>query len=103
MHILIIEVICVIHLGGKAMREFSYTIKDKDGIHARPAGMLVKKASEFSSDIMIEMNGSSKNMKRIFSVMSLGAKQGDTVRITASGSDESEAVTAISDFLENNL
>jgi len=54
------------------MRKFSYTINDNNGIHARPAGLIVKLASTFDADIKAELNGKSADMKKIFSVMSLG-------------------------------
>ena len=85
------------------MKEFTYKICDELGIHARPAGLLVKKAGEFSSEITMINGEKSADMKRIFALMSLGAKQGDTVRVTVSGSDEEEAAAEIENFLKNNL
>ena len=85
------------------MKEFTYKICDELGIHARPAGLLVKKAGEFSSEITMYNGEKSADMKRIFGLMSLGVKQGDTVRVIGSGSDEEEAVSQIESFLKNNL
>lgn len=85
------------------MKEFTYKICDELGIHARPAGLLVKKAGEFSSEITMTNGEKSADMKRIFALMSLGVKQGDTVRVTVSGSDEDEACAEIESFLKNNL
>ncbi len=85
------------------MNKFTYTIKDKDGIHARPAGMLVKEASKFNSEITIESKGNKANAKKIFSVMSLGAKYDDEITLTAEGSDEAEAMTALENFIKENL
>jgi len=85
------------------MKEFTYKICDELGIHARPAGLLVKKAGEFSSDMTMYNGEKSADMKRIFALMSLGVKQGDTVRVTVSGSDEDEACSQIESFLKNNL
>lgn len=85
------------------MKEFTYKICDELGIHARPAGLLVKKAGEFESEITMVNGEKSADMKRIFALMSLGVKQGDTVRITVSGSDEDKAVCEIENFLKNNL
>ena len=62
------------------MKTFSYTIKDAQGIHARPAGELVKAAKGFSSEIKIKKGGMSVDAKKIFGIMGLGAKQGDTDR-----------------------
>lgn len=85
------------------MKEFTYKICDELGIHARPAGILVKKAGEFSSEITMYNGEKSADMKRIFALMSLGVKKGDTVRVTVSGMDEEEAITEIEGFLKNNL
>lgn len=85
------------------MKEFTYKICDELGIHARPAGLLVKKAGEFESEITMVNGEKSADMKRIFALMSLGVKQGDTVRVTLSGSDEDKAACEIENFLKNNL
>ncbi len=85
------------------MKEFTYKICDQLGIHARPAGILVKKAGEFSSDITMYNGEKSADMKRIFALMSLGVKQGDTVRVTVLGDDEDRACAEIESFLKNNV
>lgn len=85
------------------MRKFSYKIKDEVGIHARPAGLLVKKASEFKSDITIRLNEKSADAKKIFSVMSLGAKQNDEIEILINGDDEDNAFSALKIFFEENI
>ncbi len=85
------------------MKEFTYKICDELGIHARPAGLLVKKAGEFESETVMYNGEKSADMKRIFALMSLGVKQGDTVRVTVSGSDEDKACTEIENFIKNNL
>ena len=85
------------------MKEFTYKICDELGIHARPAGLLVKKAGEFEAETTMYNGEKSADMKRIFALMSLGVKQGDTVRVTVSGSDEDKASAEIENFLKNNL
>lgn len=85
------------------MKEFSYVIKDKLGIHARPAGLLVKEASKFNSDITVMTKGKSADAKKIFSVMSLSAKNGDELKICIFGNDEDAALLGIKRFLEENL
>lgn len=85
------------------MKEFQYTIKDEQGIHARPAGLLVKEASGFRSDITLEVNGKTGDAKRIFAVMALGAKCGNTLTVKAEGEDEAEAAAAMEAFLKANL
>ena len=58
------------------MKEFKYTVTDPEGIHARPAGELVKKAKEFQSKITITKDGKSADVKRLFALMGLAIKQG---------------------------
>lgn len=85
------------------MKEFSYVIKDALGIHARPAGLLVKKAGTFKSDITITKGEKTADSKKIFTVMSLGVKQGDEITIRFTGEDEEEAYTVIETFIKENL
>lgn len=85
------------------MTEFTYCITDEAGIHARPAGLLVKEADRFVSDVEISMGEKFADAKRLFSVMSLGVKKGDTITVRISGEDESTACDAIRDFFESTL
>ena len=85
------------------MKEFQYTITDPEGIHARPAGELVKAAKGFACEIKIGKGGNMVDAKKIFGIMGLGAKKGDTVEFTFSGDDEEQAYTAISEFMNANL
>ncbi len=57
------------------MKEYKYVITDPEGIHARPAGELIKLLKEFESAITIEKDGKSADAKRIFGVMGLAVKQ----------------------------
>ena len=85
------------------MKTVEYTIKDALGIHARPAGLLVKEAGKFASKIMIASPKKEVDAKRIMGVMSMGVKQGDTVRLTIEGEDEEAAAAALEQFLKDNL
>lgn len=85
------------------MKKFDYTITDPVGIHARPAGLLVKEAGGFASKITIEKNGRSADAKKIFSIMSLGVKTGETISVSAEGDDEEQAIQSIESFLKSNL
>lgn len=85
------------------MKTFSYTITDEIGLHARPAGLLVKAAKEFSSEITIEKNGKSAGASKLMMLMGLGVKKGDTVNVTINGSDEEEAAEAMEKFFKENL
>ena len=80
----------------KYMKTFSYTINSKNGMHARPAGALVNAAKEFSSDIMVTKGDRDADAKRLFSVMSLGARCGDEL----SGGDEEAAAKAVANALD---
>ena len=85
------------------MQEFNYTITDALGIHARPAGLLVKEAGRFQSDVTIEKGGKSADAKKLFALMGLGVKSGETVSIKIEGNDENEATSAIKVFFADNL
>lgn len=85
------------------MKSFEYTIKDELGIHARPAGLLAKKAKEFESEITLTKGDRSALCSRLLSLMSLGIKQGDKVSVTVVGGDEESAAEAMKEFFEKNL
>ncbi len=85
------------------MKEFKYVITDELGIHARPAGFLVKEAAKFQSDIKIKKGEKEADAKRIFGIMGLAAKKGDEIVLTADGADEADAIVAIEEFLKANL
>ena len=85
------------------MRSFKYTITDEVGIHARPAGLLAKKAKELDSAITVEKDGKSVNATKLMMLMGLGVKCGDTVTVTAEGADEEAAAAAMEQFFKENL
>ena len=85
------------------MKEFSYTIQDKLGIHARPAGLLVKKANEFKSSVTIHKDAKTADAKKIFAVMSLGVKMGDNIKVAVSGVDEDTAFDELQNFFKTVL
>lgn len=85
------------------MKKYSYTIKDEQGIHARPAGELVKLAKTFSSDIKLSKNLNTADAKKIFGIMGLGAKKGDIVELSFEGEDEEKAYDEIVQFMKANL
>ena len=82
------------------MEKREFHIIAETGIHARPATLLVQAASKFNSDINLEYNGKSVNLKSIIGVMSLGVGQGADVTITADGDDAKEAIEAIADTMK---
>ena len=82
------------------MEKREFHIIAETGIHARPATLLVQAASKFNSDINLEYNGKSVNLKSIMGVMSFGVGQGADVTITADGDDAKEAIEAIADTMK---
>ena len=80
------------------MKEFTYTIVDKDGMHARPAGRLAMCAKQFASDIRVTANGKTADGKRLISLLMLGAVCGTTLTFIISGEDENRAASALEDF-----
>ena len=82
------------------MEKREFHIVAETGIHARPATLLVQAASKFNSDINLEYNGKSVNLKSIMGVMSLGVGQGADVTITADGDDAKEAIEAVADTMK---
>lgn len=85
------------------MKEFSYVVKDELGIHARPAGLLVKEAAKFQSEIKIKKGEKEADAKRIFSIMGLAVKHAEEVTVTVEGKDEADAVIAMEEFFNVNL
>lgn len=85
------------------MKTFEYTIKDEVGIHARPAGMLVKEAKKYSSKVVVSKDGKSAEATKLMALMGLAVKCGQTVKVEVSGEDEETAVEAMKLFFENNL
>ena len=85
------------------MKSFSYTVKDELGIHARPAGMLVKEVKNFQSKVTLEKDGKSVDASRLMAVMGMGVKKNQTVTVTLEGDDEEAACDAIKAFFETNL
>ena len=76
-------------------------VKNSTGLHARPATLLVKKASAFKSDISLEYNGKKANVKSLIGVLSLGVSKDANVKVIASGDDEAWAAEEIAKLIEN--
>ena len=85
------------------MKEFKYTITDPEGIHARPAGELVKICKAYSCNTTIAKGDKKMDCKKIFRVMSLGVKKDMEITLTFDGEDEDAAFEAVSSFLQANL
>ena len=85
------------------MTSFEYTIKDVHGIHARPATDLFKLTKTFQSVVKVAKGDKEVPFKGVMGVMSLGAKQGDTVKFSFDGPDEEAEMAAVKEFVEANL
>ena len=85
------------------MTEKEVTIKNRAGIHARPAALLVQTANEFDSTIYLEKDGDQVNGKSIMGIITLGAAYNTTLNILAEGEDEEEAVKAIARLFETKF
>ena len=85
------------------MFQFKYTIKDELGIHARPAGILVKEVKKYASKVTIDKDGKTVDASKLMAVMSLGVKCGNEVTVTVEGDDEGTAGPEIEKFFQENL
>ena len=85
------------------MKSFEYTITDPVGIHARPAGVLVKEIKKYGSTVTVNKGEKSVNALKLMALMGMGIKQGDTIRIDVDGADEENAVAEIEAFFKANL
>ena len=86
------------------MKTFEYTITDPVGIHARPAGLLVKELKKFEgTTITVTKGEKSVNALKLMALMGMGIKQGDTVTISIEGGNEAEVATAVEAFFKENF
>lgn len=85
------------------MKTFTYVITDALGIHARPAGLLVKEAQKYESRIVISCEGRKAEAVRLMALMSMGIRCGQEIQVEISGADEEAALEGIRTFLESNL
>lgn len=85
------------------MKTFNYTITDEIGIHARPAGLLVKEAKKYESSIVIKKGAKAAEARKLMAIMGLAVKCGENVEIEVSGTDEDTACEAMRTFFEKNL
>ena len=85
------------------MKSFEYTIKDELGIHARPAGMLVKEAKKYESTVTIVKGDRKADARKLMMLMSLGVKCGEEITVEAEGPDEDAAAAGLEKFFEETL
>lgn len=83
------------------MVEKKVTVKLKTGLQARPAAFFVQEANRFTADIFLEKDGKKVNAKSIMGLMSLAVGVGTTVNLIADGKDEEEALSMLSEYIQN--
>jgi len=79
--------------------EKDITIKNPQGLHARPAAMFVQIATKYDSEVTIEKDGERVNGKSIMGLLTLGAQQGSTVHLVVEGDDAQDAMQELEDLL----
>lgn len=85
------------------MQSFRYTITDLVGLHARPAGLLVKEARKYESKVNIIKDQKASDATKLMMLMSLGVKYGDEITVEVSGNDEETAARELEEFFKANL
>ena len=85
------------------MQSFTYTITEPVGIHARPAGLLVKEIKNYQSTVTVTKGDKSVNALKLMALMGMGIKCGDTVTVKIEGADEDTAAPALEKFFNEHL
>jgi len=85
------------------MIKFEYIITDELGIHARPAGLLIREVKKYKSLVTFSHGKQEAAGNKVFGILKLGIKQDDTLEVTVEGTDEEEAAAAIKKTLETYL
>ena len=86
------------------MKQFTYTIKDPLGIHARPAGLLAKAAKAYGDTVVtVTKDDNTVKASQLMKLMGMGIKQGNEIVVAAEGPAEDEAIAAMQKFFEENL
>ena len=82
---------------------FTFVVKDEMGLHARPAGLLVKEAAKCSSKVTLKKGDKTGDAKRIFNIMGLSIKGGEEVEVLVEGEKEQEEAAALEAFVAENI
>lgn len=85
------------------MIERELTVRNRAGLHTRPASMLVRTASQFESDVYLRRDNYEINGKSVIGVMTLAAEQGAALTLIVEGEDEEDAADAITDLFEDGF
>lgn len=91
---------CVIE-GGCNMTSATLQVVNETGLHTRPGTQFVQLAQKFESDIVLKKGDKNANAKSVIKVMKIGISKGDTITLEAEGTDEKEAIAALSEFVKN--
>lgn len=85
------------------MVEKILTVRNRAGIHARPASLIAQTANKFSSEILLENNDTTVNAKSIMGVITMAAGYNTNLVLKADGADATDAVAAIAALFENKF
>lgn len=85
------------------MAEKLLTVRNRAGIHARPAALIAQTANKFASEVLMEKDGTVVNAKSIMGVITIAAGYNTTVTVKAEGADAQEAVEALETLFENKF
>ncbi len=85
------------------MESQTFTVRNKLGLHARAAALLVKTANHFEADVAVEKDGIEVNGKSIMGILMLAASKGTKITLKIEGSDEAQALQALSELIENKF
>ena len=85
------------------MRSFVYTVKEENGLHARPAGLLVRLVQTLGDEVRIRRGETSVGATRLLALMGLGIRRGDEITVEIEGAHEVESEAALLEFLRKNL
>ena len=85
------------------MKTLEYTITVSNGLHARPAGLLVRKAQDFDCEITLRCGEKEASLKKLLAVMGLGVRKGDIVTVEIVGKNDERCAVELKRFFEENL
>lgn len=85
------------------MQSFTYLVLDPLGLHARPAGLLVKQAAQYSCDVQLQCGGKTADAKKLFATLGLGVRCGQSITVSCTGADELQACNELQVLLAANL
>jgi phosphocarrier protein len=81
----------------------TYTIRNRLGLHARAAALLVKTANRFMSEVTLEKDGIEVNGKSIMGILMLAASKGSNITLKVSGKDSTQAIQTLGKLIEDRF